>query len=111
MNFCQAILDKLRFCPHLGAMIAGIRHKALRSFWVAGNSKGLNAEWLNKLHRILSSMEAAERPEDMNYPGSYFHRLKGDQSDRYSVRLTANMRVTFGWHDQGAVDVDIEDYH
>ena len=92
-------------------MIEGIRHKALRNLWTTGDSRGLNAEWLHKLRRILSAMEAAENPEDMNYPGSYFHRLKGGQSDRYSVRLTANMRVTFGWNDHGAVDVDIEDYH
>ena len=47
----------------------------------------------------------------MNYPGAYFHSLKGDRVGRYSVRLTANVRVTFGWSDDGATDVDIEDYH
>ena len=46
----------------------------------------------------------------MNYPGSYFHPLKGERSGRYAIRLNANMRVTFGW-DDGATDVDIEDYH
>ena len=47
----------------------------------------------------------------MNYPGSYFHSLKGGREGRFSVRLTANFRVTFGWDEDGAVDVDIEDYH
>ena len=47
----------------------------------------------------------------MNYPGSYFHPLKGNRARRYAVRLTANFRITFGWDDDGAVDVDIEDYH
>lgn len=47
----------------------------------------------------------------MNYPGSYFHPLRGDMAGRYAVRLSANMRVTFGWDDDGATDVDIEDYH
>ncbi len=47
----------------------------------------------------------------MNYPGSYFHPLKGDREGRYAVRLTANVRVTFGWDDEGASNVDIEDYH
>ena len=46
----------------------------------------------------------------MNYPGSHFHALKGDRVGRYSVRLTANVRVTFGRGDDGATDVDIEDY-
>ena len=47
----------------------------------------------------------------MNYPGSYFHPLKGNREGRYSVGLTANYRVTFGWDEDGAMDVDIEDYH
>ena len=48
----------------------------------------------------------------MNYPGSYFHPLKGEWVGRYgAVRLTGNFRVTFGWNDDGAADVDIEDYH
>ena len=45
----------------------------------------------------------------MNYPGSYFHSLSGARAGRYSVRLTANVRVTFGWGDDSAVDIDIED--
>ena len=92
-------------------MIGSIRHKGLRYYWTRGRARGLNGEWIRKLRRIMSALEAAERPEDMNYPGSYFHPLKGDRADRYAVRLTANYRVTFGWDEDGAVDVDIEDYH
>ena len=92
-------------------MIGSIRHKALRNYWTKGDTKGLNAEWRRKLRRILFALEAADRPEEMNYPGSYFHPLKGGLAGRYSVRLTANFRVTFGWDDDGATDVDIEDYH
>lgn len=88
-----------------------IRHKALRNYWTEGRAKGLNAEWIRKLRRILAALEAADEPEGMNYPGSYFHPLKGGRADRHAVRLTANFRVTFGWDDDGAADVDIEDYH
>ena len=92
-------------------MIGSIRHKALRHYWTRGQTKGLNVQWIRKLHRILSALEAAGQPEQMNYPGSYFHSLSGDRAGRYSVRLTASVRVTFGWSDDGAADVDIEDYH
>ncbi|MCY4589517.1 MAG: type II toxin-antitoxin system RelE/ParE family toxin [Alphaproteobacteria bacterium] len=92
-------------------MIGSIRHKALSRYWTRGQARGLNGEWMSKLRRILSALEAAERPEHMNYPGSYFHALKGDRAGRYAVRLTANWRVTFGWAEDSAVDVDIEDYH
>ena len=91
-------------------VIGSIRHKALRNYWTKGRAQGLNAEWISRLRRILSALEAAERPEQINYPGSYFHPLKGDRAGRYAVRLTANFRVAFGWDSDGARDVDIEDY-
>ena len=37
--------------------------------------------------RLMSALEAAEQPEQMNYPGSCFHSLKGDRENRFSVRL------------------------
>ena len=40
-----------------------------------------------------------------------FHRLTGNQAGRYSVRVTGNWRVTFGWDKDEATDVDLEDYH
>ena len=92
-------------------VIVSFRHKALRQYWTKGQTKGLSAQWVGKLHRILSALDASDRPEHMNYPGSYFHSLSGDRVGRYSVRLTSNVRVTFGWDDEGATGVDIEDYH
>lgn len=92
-------------------MIGSIRHKALAAYWTTGKSKGLNTDWLRKLDRIMAALEAAETPDAMNYPGSRFHALKGDQDGRFSVRLTGNWRVTFAWSGQDATDIDIEDYH
>lgn len=92
-------------------MIRNIRHKALNAYWESGRTKGLNAEWLNKLRRILLALEAASAPDEMDYPGAYFHRLTGNQAGRYSVRVTGNWRVTFGWDKDEATDVDLEDYH
>lgn len=92
-------------------MIESIRHKALRAYWMTGRKRGLHAHWMSRLRRMLTALEVAEKPEGMNYPGSHFHALKGDRVGRYSVRLTANVRVTFGWGDDGATDVDMEDYH
>ena len=108
---CKVSLDNPDHRYHLALVIAGIRHKALRRYWTRGHTRGLNGEWIGKLRRILSALEAAERPEHMNYPGSYFHALQGDRAGRYAVRLTANWRVTFGLAEDSAVDVDMEDYH
>ena len=105
------MLDNRGGGGHLTIVIGSIRHKALRNYWTRGQARGLNGEWIRKLRRVLSALEAAERPEHMSYPGSYFHALKGDRARRYAVRLSANYRVTFGWDEDSAVDVDIEDYH
>jgi proteic killer suppression protein len=45
----------------------------------------------------------------MDFPGHFFHSLRG--SGRFSVRVSGNWRITFGWLDGDAVDVDLEDYH
>lgn len=90
-------------------MIGSIRHKGLSDYWAKGRTRGLRPDWIARLSRIMAMLHAAEAPEDMNYPGSYFHGLRG--TDRYSVRLTGNMRVTFGWRGEEAIDIDLEDYH
>lgn len=92
-------------------MIKSIRHKALRNYWIKGQTKGLDAAWLGKLRFILSALDAACLPDEMNLPGFHFHALVGNQSGRYSVRLTGNYRVTFGWEKDAATNIDIEDYH
>ena len=48
--------------------------------------------------------------EDMNIAGFHFHGLQGNPK-RWSLRVTGNYRVTFGWSGETAVDIDFEDYH
>lgn len=59
---------------------------------------------------ILDALEAATEPADMNLPGFGFHGLQG-KPKRYAVSASGNWRITFGWEDADAVDVDLEDYH
>lgn len=92
-------------------MIKSIRHKGLRDYWTKGQAKGLSAQWLPKLRIVLAALEAAETPEGMNFPGAYFHALKGDRAGFYSVRLTGNYRVIFQSEKDGFTLIDIEDYH
>jgi toxin HigB-1 len=46
----------------------------------------------------------------MNIAGFRFHGLRGNPQ-RWSVRVTGNYRITFGWSGENAQDVDFEDYH
>ena len=58
----------------------------------------------------MQLLEVAVRPEELNIAGFHFRGLKGSPP-RWSVRVTANYRITFGWSGENAIDVDFEDYH
>ena len=90
-------------------MIKAFRNKALRAFWDTSDARKLPVENKKRVFRLLQSLESVTQPEDMNLPGYKFHGLNTDPK-RWSVWVTGNYRITFAW-DDGAVDIDIEDYH
>lgn len=92
-------------------MIRSFRSRALRRFAEQGDVSKLSVQNPDRIRRILVWLDAAMRPEDMNLPGLRFHGLKGRDKGRYAVDASGNWRITFGWHDGDAVDVDLEDYH
>ena len=92
-------------------MIVSFRSKALQLFFETGESRRLSVPNAARLSRILRVLDDADRPEHMNLPGLRFHALKGDQKGRYAVGASGNWRVTFAWSKEGAIDVDLEDYH
>jgi len=90
-------------------MIRSIRHKGLRQFARTGDASKLSVPNAGRVRRVLARLDASVTPADMNLPGFHFHSLSG--VERYSVRITGNWRLTFGWDGEDAVDVDLEDYH
>jgi len=92
-------------------MIRGFRSTALKRYWYTATSKGLPPKDLAKIGRILTSLNVATAPEDMDLPQYWFHQLKGDRKGTYSVRVRANWCVTFEWENDGPVRVNLEDYH
>ncbi len=91
-------------------MIGSFRHKGLEEFYVSGKTRRIGAGEVRKCARILQLLDVAARPEDMSIAGFRFHRLQGSEK-RWSVRVTGNYRITFGWLGERAVDIDYEDYH
>lgn len=90
-------------------MIGGFRHKGPEEIRLTGNTRRIGKMHIRKCVRILQLLEVAERPEDLNIAGFRFHGLHGNPK-RWSVRVTGNYRITFGWSGEPAVDVDFEDY-
>lgn len=92
-------------------MILSFRSRPLQRYWDKNDSRGLNPQHVPKLKRILIALAEAKSAEDMNLPLYRFHKLTGEDPDRWSVHVNANWRVTFAFDGQDAIQVDYEDYH
>ena len=44
-------------------------------------------------------------------PGNKLEALKGNRKGQHSIRINEQWRVCFRWSDEGAMDVEIVDYH
>jgi proteic killer suppression protein len=92
-------------------MIRSFRSKALRRFAEDGDASKLSVRNIDRVRRIVTQLDVSTAPDEMNIAGWRFHLLKGDQKGRFSVWVTGNYRITFGWDGNDAIDVDLEDYH
>jgi proteic killer suppression protein len=92
-------------------VIRSIRHKGLKRLCQDDDPRGVFAEHVEKLRRILARLEAAEVVTDMDLPGYRLHALKGELHGCYAVTVSANWRVVFRFEHGDALDVDYVDYH
>lgn len=92
-------------------MIRSIRHKGLKRLYEDDDPRGVFAEHVEKLRRILARLEAAEVVTDMDIPGYRLHALKGELHGCYAVTVSANWRVVFRFEHGDALDVEYVDYH
>ena len=92
-------------------MIKKIRHKGLKAFYLYGQTKGINFEWLPRIQRILTLLDAVTNPAGMDVPGFNLHSLKGGYQGYWAVKVTGNWRIVWRFEDGDATDVDLIDYH
>ena len=92
-------------------MIRSFKDKALELFFATGDGRRLSAKNMRRIANILRALDDTSRPEDMNLPGFHFHALVGRERGRYAVNASGNWRITFGWFEGDAIEVDLEDYH
>jgi toxin HigB-1 len=92
-------------------MIKRIRHKGLRRFYETGDTRGINAQHAAWLRILLTSLEVAASPADMNNPGYRLHALKGERKGHWAVSVSGNWRLVFAFEGEDVTDVDLVDYH
>ena len=92
-------------------MIRSFIHKGLERFYKTGKSSGIQSKHAKRLRLILTNLDQAESPNDMDLPGLRLHELKGSRKDIWSVSVGGNWRVTFRFIDRDVEIVNYEDYH
>ena len=60
-------------------MITSFIHKGLEHFYKTGKSSGIQAKHAKRLRLILTNLDQAESPKDMDLPGLRLHELKGSR--------------------------------
>ena len=63
------------------------------------------------LVKILVSNSQTGCPRLRIPPGNRLERLTGDRRGQYSIRANTQWRLCFTWHEGGADDVELVDYH
>ncbi len=92
-------------------MIKSFAHKGLEDFFYTGAKKGIQAQHADKLRRLLDRLDHSVNANDMDFPGSSLHPLKGELKGHWSVKVSANWRLTFRFENGDAHIVNYQDYH
>ena len=92
-------------------MIRSYRHKGLRRFAETGSKAGIQPAHARKLRILLTALDVASKPADMNAPGYGLHALRGDLEGHWTVSVSGNWRLIFAFEGEDAILVDYQDYH
>jgi proteic killer suppression protein len=92
-------------------VIKSFAHKGLEKFFTEGGKAGIQADHQKKLRLILALLNEAININDMRFPGSNLHKLKGDKKEYWPVKVNGNWRITFCFEEGDAYVVDYQDYH
>jgi toxin HigB-1 len=93
------------------SVIKTFRHRGVEKFFKDGSRVGIQAKHEARLRILLTTLNLASTPMDMNRPGWELHPLKGDLRGQWSVRVSGNWRLTFSFEGEDAILVDYLDYH
>ena len=83
----------------------------MKRLYERGDRNGLGSDLAEKIERILTILDAASSPRDLDLPGYRLHPLKGGLQGRWAVTVRANWRIVFRFEATDAVEVELIDYH
>ena len=93
------------------AVIRSFKHSGLGRFFRTGSKAGIQPKHAAKLRVLLTALDAASGPLEMDGPGWAFHALQGRLKGHWAVSVNGNWRLTFTFVGEDAEIVDYTDYH
>lgn len=92
-------------------MIRTFAHKGLENFYKQGSQAGIQPAHAKRLRLILGLLHAATTPQDMGFPGSGLHPLRGQWEGHWAVSVNGPWRVIFHFENGHAWKVNYVQYH
>ena len=92
-------------------MIRSLKHRGLKRLYEMDDRSGIRPDLLDTVERILTLLDAATTPQDLDLPRNRLHQLKGDRKGYWAVTVRANWRIIFRFEGANALDVELIDYH
>lgn len=92
-------------------MILTFRHKGLEAFFQTGSMAGIQPIHAKRLRELLTALNVARGPQDLNRPSWRLHGLSGDLLGFHAVTVQANWRLSFRFVGDDVELLDYLDYH
>ena len=92
-------------------MILTFKHKGLEAFFVTGRMAGIQPIHAKRLRELLTALNVASGPQDLNRPSWRLHGLSGDRAGFHAVTVQAHWRLSFRFVGADVELLDYLDYH
>jgi len=92
-------------------VIRSFKHRGLKRLYERDDRSGIRPDLVDTVEEIMTVLDDADSPQELNLPGYRLHPLKGDLKRFWSVTVRANWRIIFRFEGTDAFDVELIDYH
>ncbi len=92
-------------------MIRSFKHRGLKRLFERDDRSGIRPDLVDTVQEMLTALDDAVTPQELNLPGYRLHPLKGDLKGFWSVTVRASWRIIFRFDGTDALDVELIDYH
>jgi proteic killer suppression protein len=92
-------------------VIRSFKHRGLKRLYERDDRSGIRPDLVDTVQEILTVLDDATTPQELDLPGYRLHPLKGDLKGFWPVTVRANWRIIFRFEGADAFDVELVDYH